>query len=220
MQGPHASSSPSGPRGRDAFTLVELIVTIGIVAVLATLTALALAGDQGQGRLNQASIQTLALLEQARARSIQDRTHVALVFFPSPVDAPGTQARAALFSLTTSRSSVDGHWTLATARLGEWQKLPQGISLSPDPSIEGGTNLLTIPDPGRALSLPGGTLLTPSFESPDNQPPAPAPFIAFAPSGAAVAPPSPTDLTLVTPRSSQPAVIRVYPSSGRSRILQ
>ena len=182
------------PRRLAAFTIIELLVVIGIIALLTTIGLPALKGfGKGTGMAG-AQRQMLQDLGLARLSAINGRTTVYVVFVPTnvfdciarvaPTDTRTRQqltnlitAQYAAYALLATRTVGDqpGRWH--PRYLSEWKRLPQGILIPPykfDPA------LASAPDPylrsfPMATSPPlpfptGKTLLSPVF---------PVPYIVF-----------------------------------------
>ena len=76
---------PQGGRGlrrRCAFTLVELLVVMGVIAVLATLTLVSVRAITDNARLSSATNTVMAALDNARALAMKKNTIVLVVFRP------------------------------------------------------------------------------------------------------------------------------------------
>ena len=67
-------------RGRSGFTLIELMVVVGILISLATLTAISAAKVQKDARFSKAVSQVMNALETARTQAIKDHRPVLLAF--------------------------------------------------------------------------------------------------------------------------------------------
>ncbi|MCH8164475.1 MAG: prepilin-type N-terminal cleavage/methylation domain-containing protein [Planctomycetes bacterium] len=82
---PHPNPRPQGGRGlprRCAFTLVELLVVMGVIAVLATLTLVSVRAITDNARLSSATNTVMAALDNARALAMKKNTIVLVVFRP------------------------------------------------------------------------------------------------------------------------------------------
>src|SRR2546430_412735 len=149
------------PRRLAAFTMIELLVVIGIIALLTTIGLPALKGfGKGTGMAG-AQRQMLQDLGLARLSAINGRTTVYVVFVPTnifdciarvaPTDTRTRQqltnlitAQYAAYALLATRTVGDqpGRWH--PRYLSEWKRLPQGILIPPykfDPA------LASAPDP-------------------------------------------------------------------------
>jgi len=139
-------------RGRIAFTVTELLVVMGIIALLATIGIPAMKGlNKGQA-INGATRQVLDDLALARLSAIKNRTPVYMVFVPTNVAIYYNRSRSGL--LATNRpvanqmtSIVKGAFSsyalVAQRRVGDqpgrgrpryltdWKQLPQGVVIPP-----------------------------------------------------------------------------------------
>ncbi len=76
------SQGGRGLRRRCAFTLVELLVVMGVIAVLATLTLVSVRAITDNARLSSATNTVMAALDNARALAMKKNTIVLVVFRP------------------------------------------------------------------------------------------------------------------------------------------
>jgi len=143
------------PRRLAAFTIIELLVVIGIIALLTTIGLPALKGfGKGTGMAG-AQRQMLQDLGLARLSAINGRTTVYVVFVPTNIfdciaRVPSTDTRTrqqltnlisgqyAAYALLATRTVGDqpGQWH--PRYLSEWKRLPQGILIPPykfDPAL-------------------------------------------------------------------------------------
>lgn len=126
-----------------AFSLIELLLVIAIIAVLAAMTSLAV-GSLGQGKkLTAAGNLTVDLLNHARqaARAKNTLTMLAVI-------KTGDGADRVLTTLTFSAvNGTNGTWT----QIDSWRTLPEGIAIDQASS----TNFFTAP-PAQALPIKRG----------------------------------------------------------------
>src|SRR6266480_2875323 len=187
----HREIATGRPRRVAAFTIIELLVVIGIIALLTTIGLPALKGfGKGTGMAG-AQRQMLQDLGLARLSAINGRTTVYVVFVPTNifdciarVPSTDTRTRQQLTNLISGQYA--GYALLATRTVGdqpgrwhprylsEWKRLPQGILIPPykfDPA------LASAPDPylrsfpmasNPPLPFPTGKTL-----------PFPVPYLAF-----------------------------------------
>ena len=79
---PISSISSRSTRPGSGFTLTELLVVMGIVIVLATLTVMGVRGIARSARLASATNSVMAALDNARALAMKTNTIVLVVFRP------------------------------------------------------------------------------------------------------------------------------------------
>ncbi len=115
-------------RIRRAFTLVELLVVVGIMGMMLAITVVAFEGI-GRGAKMRAALMTIkSSLALARQYSITDRTFCFVVFPDDRVDFSavtnlGATRYSAMFLCTTAR------WS---RMLAKWYHLPRGIVFDRD----------------------------------------------------------------------------------------
>ena len=81
---PYARASVRVPRGCAAFTLLELLVVMGILLILATLTAISVGKVTRDAKLANATNVLVAALGNARAIAIRDNAYVMVTFRIAP----------------------------------------------------------------------------------------------------------------------------------------
>jgi hypothetical protein len=130
-----------------AFTLVELMAVIGIIALLAVVGVPAMKGLTGSGGRKQALGQLLGALEIARNTAISTGTNAAVIFpagtFPS---IPYRYRSMAVISWQTTNTTGTNFMT------GAWITLPQGIVFNSKqidqlPYLTNATALIIPPNP-------------------------------------------------------------------------
>lgn len=171
---PASRRPPAGSRFltrvRVAFTLTELLVVMGIIALLSTITIISVRGVLRGTQLALATNTVMAALENARARAIKDHEYVLVAFQPQLTERGDqvvhvVQARwtgdspAAALSCFGENKAVDRYVPIDDAPL---RVLPKGIQVSgpmyrenQDSTWETQSNLLKTADNREA----GGVLL-------------------------------------------------------------
>jgi prepilin-type N-terminal cleavage/methylation domain-containing protein len=134
-----------GQRTR-AFTLVELLVVMVIIAILTTVGLPALRGIGKGNRMSAATRQVLDDLALARLRAISTRSPVYVVFVPTNVlrriaEEPSVPVRRQLtnlvshqfsgYALVTRRSVGDQPGRERPRYVSEWKQLPEGVLFAP-----------------------------------------------------------------------------------------
>jgi hypothetical protein len=153
-----------------AFTVAELLVVIGIIALLATI-ALPITAKFGKGTtLNAATRQLLDDLSLARMRAINGRTTVYVVFVPTDIAAYFNSRAPALrgsaiaderrlavqlsnvvngvysaYALVSKRTVGDQPGREHPRYLTEWKRLPAGVAIPPYKFVEGTNPPGTVP---------------------------------------------------------------------------
>jgi prepilin-type N-terminal cleavage/methylation domain-containing protein len=132
---------------RSAFTLIEMLVVIGIVAVILAIALPNLRGLHEGTEMDTASRQLLSDLSQARARAINNRTTVAVVFVPRevlsiplaaypPMEAEEIKRLQAgilsQYTLFASRRVGDQPGRASPRYLTEWKSLPEKTFIAED----------------------------------------------------------------------------------------
>lgn len=114
---------------RPAFTLVELMAVVGIMALLAVVGMPALKGLTGSGGRKAALGQVMGALELARNTAISSSTNTAVIF----PDISHVQTLGEAFPYRTM-AVVRWNVTNSTSpptMVGSWISLPQGVSFFP-----------------------------------------------------------------------------------------
>ncbi len=159
-------SSTVGPnRGCSAFSLIEVLVVMGLIAVLVALMAPAISGFSSTAGRRGAVNLVMNTIDQARVAAIEQGRDVQVIFWRR--DSPEPDA------IKVRRKNETGSWDEIT----KWVKLPRGVLLHnpPAPNVFKTTSQvdlagLTGNPPTNQLGVieftPSGTLRVP--KSPDN----------------------------------------------------
>jgi prepilin-type N-terminal cleavage/methylation domain-containing protein len=114
------------PRERSAFTLLELLVVIGIIGLLLTFSIPNIGTSSGRS-LEGSTRQFLADLENARLMAIVERTRTRILIAVADVPTWG-QDLALRGYLTVSFNRNSNSWT----QRGKWNRLSQSIAFDPN----------------------------------------------------------------------------------------
>ncbi len=204
-QGAPARADESAGRRRVAFTLIEMLVVIGIIAALAVTSVPAIRSLSQSNTLASGSRQVLDELALARQIALSERRTVYLVLIPPAArfhhqaiyDMPNNGRRPQMLRDFTNR--VTGQYTsyaLFTRRTvgdqpgksrprylsGGWKTLPDGMFFATNLFIDLGknwTNAATQALDPTNRPLPFALFPFPAADSPELR----LPYIAFDPSG-------------------------------------
>lgn len=113
--------SSHSPR-KSAFSLVEILVVLAIVALILTISAPALISSFRGAAVNQAGNVLFDLASQARQMAVAKNTSVALVITTDKPPGRGQAAAVVVFDRTSST------WD----RVGAWQDLPSHVDVKCD----------------------------------------------------------------------------------------
>ncbi len=147
QSGLHRRGSAKAPRevSRRAFTLLELLVVMGIIGLLAALTIPKLKSVRQGNALVAAGRQLVDDLALARAKAISERTVVHVIFVPTnvsdiPVNGDARNDRTlrrlqagayTTYALYAERTVGDQPGRANFRYLTQWKTLPDGIFVAP-----------------------------------------------------------------------------------------
>lgn len=147
---------PNLTRSRQgAFSLIELLIVMAIIAVIATLGMPAIRGLTHPNTVTAAQRQIIDDLAIARFRALNNRSPVYMVFVPTNIAERirGERDRNTLTLLTNlSRMQYSGYALLTRRSVGdqpgtehpkfltEWKQLPEGVVIAPHKFISGSSN--------------------------------------------------------------------------------
>lgn len=125
-------------RGKDAFTLVELMAVVGVMAILAVVGVPALKGITGSGGRKQALGQLIGVFELARNTAIANGTNAGVIFPTDQFTNPAYSFR----SMAVVGSVTNGSGQETYQMIGDWISLPKGVVFFPNSLAT--TNLLRL----------------------------------------------------------------------------
>jgi prepilin-type N-terminal cleavage/methylation domain-containing protein len=154
-----------------AFSLIELLVVIGIIALLASMLVFSTKG--GGAKLSTAGVQIAGLMDQAREVAILKRQPTALVML-----AGGDEVAGRVFAVLgyVPAATGPGAWE----RLSRWEALPAGVLA--DEGVDSGGNPLQALKPSNSPAV-NPTLPTLSYAGASYAPGTQYGYVVFLPDG-------------------------------------
>lgn len=123
----HIPSAGSGNSGRRAFTLIELILILAILAICAALIAPKLSGSTRARGLSNTATDFVSMTRWCRVQAISDGLHYRL-------NLDATEGRW----WVTKDDGSGQNFQQVEVRMGEEYKLPDGVSMEPAiPAVDG-----------------------------------------------------------------------------------
>lgn len=112
-------------RPRHAFTLIEVLVVMGLVAMFVGILGVAWRGDSPSLALESAQQTVASLLAAARGEAVLRQNRATLVVTADP----GDECFLRRISIVVETAPGSGHWRMT----GEGMLLPRGVYLVPGP---------------------------------------------------------------------------------------
>ena len=185
-----AALSSSTRRSLGGFTLVELLIVIGVIATLSTLTLVSVRAIARDARLSSATNTLMAALDNARALAMKRNTPVLVAFYPQLED---NRSRVVVITAAATGDSTGVDIVPSTpADPSGWRVLDR-FRILPDVPIRLLPDGIKIAGPDYAANADGDWLVMTDLSRQPGEGPGPIVGVMYGPDGTTLLSNSATD---------------------------
>lgn len=149
-------------QGHAAFTLIEVMIALGVSVLLIVVSTLYLAGYRSNQHVDIQAGKLAALMQSAQGKSASQENNARWgVFINNPAGAPATFA---LYQVNENLFSVGEPFAIAPGIVFEQLNLPAGVTFT-DPVLNGQTNVVFARGTGLPLVATNVSLQAGSIQS-------------------------------------------------------